>query len=269
MSLLTAVEKHAHGRPAPPLYGAALDASKCFDRVQWSTIWPLLERYSLPAPCIQLLGQFYLTHRRYTVIKNQLDPCAWNVSAGLLQGCPLSVLCTVTLVATWHQSIPETSLAQSYIDDRLILSGSPEHLTEAWEHSEAWNSSSGWQVNKEKSVSFTTEKHRLSLPIPQVAHFSYLGHDVRMGVHLPRKQLQKRAQNAAQTSERISRLPGSVGIDLRKFLIATVVGPQWMYGLLSGLTPQYLIRLVDQQIRAAVWVRAKSFQSWKIALALI
>ena len=268
MQLLTAFERHGTDRPAPPLMGIALDASKCFDRVRWSGMWKLLQDWHLPGHLIRALASFYCTHQRHTVIRNRLDTTEWAVGAGLLQGCPLSVLCTVSLVATWHSSIEPPTSGQSYIDDRLLLSPDPHSLQAAWQQSETWNDQNGRTVNYDKSVCLSTEPLRLDLPIPQVRSFGYLGHDVRSGVS-HRKHLQQRARKAALTATRISRLPHSVGSDLRSLLIRTVVGPQWAYGLLCGLTPQTAIRLVTQQIKKALWPARKQFHSWELALGII
>ena len=49
MELMTSLESHAQGRPAPPMVGAALDASKCFDRIRWGDTWRLLHRWNVPS----------------------------------------------------------------------------------------------------------------------------------------------------------------------------------------------------------------------------
>ena len=154
LNLLAAFESHAHGKPAPALYGVALDASKCFDRVRWGDLWRHLAQLSLPQPLLRAMKSFYATHARHTVIRGHLDVQSWKVSSGLLQGCPLSVLATVSLVATWHQCIPVPTLAQSFIDDRLLLSPNPHALSLSWKASETWNQLSGWKVNLDKTVAF-------------------------------------------------------------------------------------------------------------------
>ena len=122
LNLLAAFEPDPNESHLPSLYGIAVDASKCFDRIAWSQMWALLISVHAPPSVIRSMSSFYLAHSRHTHIRGTLDKVGWSVSSGLLQGCPLSVLCTVLLVSTWHISIPESVQGQSYIDDRLMLS---------------------------------------------------------------------------------------------------------------------------------------------------
>ena len=269
MELLTSLESHQQDRPAPPLYGAALDASKCFDRIRWLKVFQLLLSWDVPTPVVKALSLFYLSHDRHTVINGTIDPVKWDVCAGLLQGCPLSILCAVARVATWHQSIPREVTAQSYIDDRLLLGASPDSLNAAWRASEDWNEENGWQVNVSKSLCFSSEAVPRQLPLQVQTSFAYLGHDIVTAPTKERKVLQKRAQKASDAAGRISRLPANMPIGTRKILIATIVGPRWAYGILGAPPSKLLIKQVDQHIREALWYRQKSFHSWQMAAALV
>ena len=224
---------------------------------------------SSPLEC-SLLGNFYVAHQRHTVIKGVLDPDPWQVSAGLLQGCPLSILCAVATVATWHETIPQEVTAQSYVDDRILLSPTKEALSEAWNASELWNAQNGWLVNQEKSHCFASSPHLLGdLPLHVEDSFGYLGHDIRTNHSASRTTIGKRANNAAHSAERISQLPVKIPIGTRKSLIATVVAPRWAYGILGAPPSKLMVQQLDRHIKRAMWSRQKAFHSWPMATALI
>ena len=141
LKLMLRVEQHFATDPLPDTQwgGIALDASKCFDRIQWTSLWNLLETHSVPSPVIAALSGFYLQHQRHTVIRGLYDPTSWATHAGVLhcQGCALSVACTVALVATWHA---RTSMAHqiSYIDNCMLTSETHESLLRAWSCSQLY-----------------------------------------------------------------------------------------------------------------------------------
>ena len=270
MKLLLAFEEHAMGRPAEDIWGVALDASKCFDRVQWPVLWTHLASLPIPQQILSAMSSFYSCHERHTVIRGCLDKTSWSVSAGLLQGCPLSVAACLALVSTWHHSIPDHTTAQSYIDDRLLLSDSPNSLIQSWTASEAWNAQNGWVVNLEKTVGFASDMREVPhFPVNIVDSFAYLGHDVRVRPKADRKILKGRATKASETCNRISRLPQNITIRIRQFLISTVVAPQWAYGLLIGPPSKAMQYQMDQAIKRAMWQRSKAMHSWPLALAIV
>ena len=269
MDLLTSLEHNRDGRVAPSMVGASIDASKCFDRIRWHDAWTLLQSWGVSSGVICALNAFYIEHSRHTVIKSRLDPVPWTVSAGLLQGCPLSILCAVATVAQWHAAIPQQVTAQSYVDDRVLLTSEVGHLHNAWKASQDWNEENGWKVNTSKSHCFYSGQIPGVLPLDVKKSFTYLGHDVKTHPNQPSHTIQKRATKACHTAERISRLPSSVTSATRRDLIVTVVGPQWAYGLMSSLPSKLLVSRVDRHIRLALWYRRKAFHSWPLAMALV
>ena len=125
LNLLTAFESHATGRPSHPLYGVWLwIASKCFDRVKLDDLWQHLRTKNVPATLCNSMQNFYAQHVRHTVIRGHLDPTPWSITTGLLQGCPLSVMATVSLVAEWHHCMPDHTIALVHPDFCLSPPGS-------------------------------------------------------------------------------------------------------------------------------------------------
>ena len=93
------VEQIARSR-AGTLYGISLDASKCFDRI---SIWDALAAGAacgIPAWLLGGVGSFYLAHKRFTSIRQHIDPYPWKISRGLIQGCSVSVLLTCCVLKT-------------------------------------------------------------------------------------------------------------------------------------------------------------------------
>ena len=257
-------------RPAA-VWGVAVDASKCFDRVRWSEIWALLSALLVPDNLVRPLASFYLAHSRFTQIRGDLDIRSWEVSTGLLQGCPLSVLCTVTLVASWHAMLPHDVIAKSFIDDRLIYGKKQSQLQRAWACSTQWDKEQGWSINPLKTLGFTSLPKVASVleGHPVASKFVYLGHDVRTTTSPNRETLNKRGRKAATSAARIAQLPIALPVSVKQMLVATVMSPQWAYGLLTSVPTQKLLIRMERSYRQAIWRREKKMHSWIAAVALV
>ena len=229
LDFLASFETAPECPPPPPLFGVAVDASKCFDRIRWSEVWSMLTALLVPDSLVRAMGSFYLAHTPYTHIRGDLDICPWNISLGLLQGCSLSVVCTVMLVATWHTSLPDHVMAKSYIDDRLLLSTQLAGLRLAWNNSKEWDTQQGWKVNDDETVTFQAGPKKMAQilpPHPNVNSLVYLGHDVRTNAQPARYTMLKRAQKARATAEKIAQLPLTIAVSTRTAVLATVASPQ-------------------------------------------
>ena len=269
--LLTRLEK-LEPEGLPEFYGIAMDASKCFDRVSWTQVWSMLRGFDVHPSLIRSLAGFYSAHQRFTHMRGLVDTQAWKVTRGLLQGCPMSILCTVLVVSSWHATMPAAVQAQSYIDDRLLLSNTLAALQEAWHESQTWDKEQGWETNIAKTVSFGTRPPPAGgyvPPLPVVQTLKYLGYDVRTVPTAQRPTLLARWEKAKTTGERISQLSAQVSVFLRSQLISAVMTPQWFYGLLTAPPSKELLGFLDIAYRKALWHRKKQMHNWKASLALV
>ena len=270
LNLLASFERLPDEPELPPLYGVALDASKCFDRIRWSGVWSLLHSIQVPPSLIRAMSTFYLAHQRFTHIRGSLDLVPWQVSSGLLQGCPLSVLTTVLLVATWHVQIPAPVSAQSFIDDRILTASSQDALRAAWDTSELWNNDQGWKTNEDKTFTFTSLRPAPKQILPGLSPcrgLVYLGHDVHTVQKLAKEAHLKRAKKATDTGLRISQLPLNASVTLRNSLIAMVMAPQWAYGILPSPPSLTVQGNLEKAFRKASWARRKQMHCWEAAVA--
>ena len=271
LRLLSSLEPDIHGNTSE-VYAIALDASKCFDRIRWTPTWAMLTQLGVDSGLIRAMAQFYLGHQRYTHIYGQLDQKSWTVSCGLIQGCPLSVMTTVTIVATWHALVPQHTLAQSYVDDRLLVSEAPQQLADSWHTSRSWDADTGWEVNLDKTHIFATRRLPeclQDLKLQQAPSLIYLGHDVRTTPTATRKVYRKRVLRARETCQKISQVPMQITVDTRASLIAMVVTPQWTYGIITAPALRTDLDTLEKAYREALWTRKKHMHCWFGALALV
>ena len=226
MTLMSELEQCAH-EPRLPLFGISVDASKCFDRIRWSDAWSTLQELHAPHAILRAMSTFYLAHQRFTHVRGLLDPTPWDASCGLLQGCPLSVMTTLILVASWHVRFSPAILAKSYIDDRLLVSSSLRALRDAWSESLDWDRERGWEANLDKTVVFSTQGNSLDLipPLPQSASLTYLGHNLRTQNGPPSQVLQLRWEKARNTALKLAHLPRTLTVRVRAVLVSAVPDP--------------------------------------------
>ena len=137
------------------LYGISLDASKCFDRISISDAIRAGLSCDIPSGLLSGVASFYLGHQRYTSVRHFLDITPWTMSRGLIQGCSISVLLTCCVLKTWHEMMTPSVRSFSFVDDRLLLSQSSEHLSRTWTASELWDNNRHWVLNHEKTYQFS------------------------------------------------------------------------------------------------------------------
>ena len=270
LRLLMLVEKHVAGiDPQPTWGGISLDASKCFDRIRWSALWTQLENYGVPKPILCSLSGFYLSHARHTIVRGIYDPEAWRVTAGLLQGCALSVACTVATVATWHKQLQHTN-NMSYIDDRLLTAPDSQMLVRAWKDSCNWDVQAGWVTNHRKTLCFSLDPARTEMQkdLRRAQHFVYLGHDVHMAPNTVPIAQKKRYQATLTTAQVIARLPKAISVFVRAQLLHIIALPRWAYGLSSRIPSPTRFQQLEQAFRRALWTPLKKMHCWKAAVAL-
>ena len=127
-------EAHMRGT-GPPLQGVSLDASKCFDRIDWCQVAELARQQQVPGGIIRAFLGFYTQHRRFASLHGQISQDAWSLSRGLLQGCGLSIAFTLSLVSRWHYALDPTVHSLSFVDDRVIVVEEVGQLEAAWQAS--------------------------------------------------------------------------------------------------------------------------------------
>ena len=233
------VEQIARSR-AGTLYGISLDASKCFDRI---SVWDALAAGAacgIPTRLLGGVGSFYLAHKRFTSIRQHLDPCSWEISRGLIQGCSISVLLTCCVLKTWHDISSPQATCFSFIDDRLILSSEPSPLTATWERSTEWDSEHHWQLNPGKTIQFTQGPPMAKLrwqdsDLAQDTKFQWLGQEFFLAYNQSRTLWPKRLDKAQQALRKLSQLATTPVV--KQKVVERAVTPLFAYGLHSTLPP--------------------------------
>ena len=266
LRIATYAEAFARGA-GDRLLGVSLDASKCFDRIDWMQVAKLACEQGVSHGVVRAILSYYLVHKRYASLGGRMDGQAWQLSRGLLQGCSLSVAFTLSLVSHWHHSLGANIRSISFIDDRIMLAQSSEHLEEAWEISMQWDRSHGWAVNVCKTVGFAVGGAPPQLEadgecISQPLVFKYLGSEIHLACHQSRVVLKQRLCTAFATLKRIGQLPASIGINGLLRTVETTAMPQLLYGFQTREIPQMILKQVAAAVRKAVWRGGKRMHSW-------
>ena len=175
----------------PSVVGISLDASKCFDRIDWAQVAQLACDEGVNHGIIRAVLGFYTSHARYASLGGRMDGVPWVITRGLLQGCSLSVAFTLSLVSRWHYVLGNNLKTLSFVDDRIILARCGGDLSEGWQASQQWDREHGWQVNTAKTVGFVLGEEFPALNdgddrIEQHKTFKYLGNEIHMANHQPR-----------------------------------------------------------------------------------
>ena len=257
LRVATYTESYARG-VGESICGISLDASKCFDRIDWSQIANLACEQGVPHGIVRAVLSFYVSHKRYSSLGGKLDGVSWSLSRGLLQGCSLSVAFTLALVSRWHYALGAGIKSLSFVDDRILLSRTSGELEEAWQQSQMWDRSHGWRVNTSKTNVFAVgqptpriEVGQETLAQPKV--FKYLGSEIHLAPLQPRIVLQKRISAAMSTLKRIAQLPATIGINALLKTVETTAMPQLTYGFHAREVPLVRLRELAAAVRRAVW----------------
>ena len=247
--------------------GISLDASKCFDRIDWCQIATLACEQGVPHGIVRAVLGYYVSHKRYSSLGGQLDSESWVLSRGLLQGCALSVSFTLSLVSRWHFALGAGVKSLSFVDDRIILARESDQLLESWEQSQQWDAAHGWKVNIKKTSVFA-----IGQPTPEVVVgdeslarpkvFRYLGSEIHLAHLQVRTVIKARVETAFATLRRIGQLPAAIGINALLRTVETTAMPQLTYGFHAREIPQMVLRQLAAAVRRAVWRGRKRMHSW-------
>lgn len=174
-----------------PALIVSLDAEKAFDRVEWSFLFLLLEKFGLGPNFINIIKTFY-SDPVATVNTNGLMSDGFPVRRGCRQGCPLSPLLFILFIQPLAEAIrinpdisgvrvgDENRTISLFADDILLYLNKPEESIPAVLKSIAtFSALSGFKINLGKSVA-TPFNIPLDMPVQspfQVSRkgFKYLG----------------------------------------------------------------------------------------------
>jgi hypothetical protein len=151
-----------------PLYGVALDFAKCFDRVPQEIVLSLVNDLGMGKRILSPLRSMYkgLTRR----FKLPLGVgSVFEVTNGILQGCPISVILINALLSVLMKAIDaETDVhTKSYADDANLLSRSSEAALQLGvDLVDEFCLLTGMKLNLAKTIAFSTRAgHKSTLQL--------------------------------------------------------------------------------------------------------
>ena len=177
----------------------SLDAEKAFDRVEWSYLLEILNRFCIGSRFISWIALLYSSPKA-SVSTNGIKSQYFTLSRGTRQGCPLSPLLFAVAIeplsialklANFSKEIHRCGIEHTlslYADDLLLFISDPvTTIPKTIELLSNFGTFSGYKLNFSKSECFPVNK--LALEIPDVLlpfkmsknSFKYLG------VHICRK----------------------------------------------------------------------------------
>lgn len=168
-----------------------LDAEKAFDRVEWSYLFKVLEKFNFGPSFIQWVRLLYSSPTA-TVLSNGIKSNLFTLKRGTRQGCPLSPLlfdmAIEPLAIAFRQSDLISGIRRAdimhkvslYADDLLLyLSEVQQSIPHVLSLLDIFGQVSGYKLNLEKSEIFSFQpKTLVGLDVPfRVAknRFTYLG----------------------------------------------------------------------------------------------
>uniref|UniRef100_A0A3B1KHZ5 Reverse transcriptase domain-containing protein n=1 Tax=Astyanax mexicanus TaxID=7994 RepID=A0A3B1KHZ5_ASTMX len=176
----------------------SLDAEKAFDRLEWSYMWAVLERFGFGAVFISMLQTLYNSPMASVLTNNIISP-AFQLERGTRQGCPLSPHLFCLSLEPLAQAIRQSSIypinihghsnfISLYADDIVLyLDNLDTSIQLVMKIFDTFNGMSGYKINWSKSVLMPLNKlcQNVSIPsiIPVKESFAYLGIDIYPDIH--------------------------------------------------------------------------------------
>ena len=165
------------------VHGIALDFAKCFDWVPQNLVLALVEKLGLHPRILRPIEMMYRSLRRrfkYPLGVGQ----SFEVTNGILQGCPISIVLINALLSVLSRAIVaevEHAAPRSYADDLYLLSHVRAALQKGVDITEELCRLTGLALNAEKSVGFSTDPQGSptitisGVPVPTSPHVKVLG----------------------------------------------------------------------------------------------
>lgn len=142
-----------------PLYGLALDFSKCFDRVPRKLVLELMSELGMHEDILRPLRTMYASMTRRFKMSLGVGE-EFEVTNGILQGCPISVILINALLSVLMKAVAAEApgvLTKSYADDANLLSRiSEEVLQKGVDVVDLFCKLTGMKLNMEKTLAFST-----------------------------------------------------------------------------------------------------------------
>eukprot|EP00971_Amphidinium_carterae_P024159 477049-Amphidinium_carterae.1 len=209
MCELTArIEQAIHGGDA--LYLLALDASKCFDRINHVSVLDAGRDCGIPCAILGTLGAFYSNVTRFMSAASAISSNGIHPTNGIPQGCAWSALLTNCLTHKWAETIrAHNAQPLSGLDDRVIIAHDMETLQAAANASHEWDDQNKWRLNHQKccfipapfdaSLFITIDSKRVDAQ----GAMRLLGTNVCAKYLAGRKLQKQRTKSACATAERL------------------------------------------------------------------
>jgi hypothetical protein len=243
-----------------PLHGVALDFSKCFDRVPQGIVLDLARDLGMHEDILRPLSAMYreLTRR----FKFPLGVGAeFEVSNGILQGCPLSVILINALLSVLMKAVaaeaPGVS-TESYADDATLLSRlSRAKLQGGIDIVDEFCSMTGMKLNLAKTVSFSTEARestRLLLrsageELPASPSFKCLG--ATLWTTRAATYDSKRVEAAAEAAAHLKHAP--LPFHTKSMIARTALIPAALAGCSFGSISKSALKKLQTSLLTGIW----------------
>eukprot|EP00660_Eupelagonema_oceanica_P019407 gene19407-biopygen14683 len=231
-----------------PFGGASLDSEKAFDRIPQGILMNLMEELGLHERLVAPLRAMYKGLRRRFQTTGASVGEEFSATNGILQGCPISVICLNALIAVWAKAVEEEApgvQTAAFADDKWMISASREKgevtraLQKGADVSHEFAKLTGERHNVKKTFAFgTTPDARRPIRIGGVA-VKVKPQMKGVGVHLSAARAAQSSTAAARVSEavavarRVRPLPMS--FTEKAWMLAAAAAPKGLYG--SSVTP--------------------------------
>eukprot|EP00971_Amphidinium_carterae_P135172 2679257-Amphidinium_carterae.1 len=239
-----------------PVFMLALDASKCFDRINHVSVLEAGRECNIPIPILGVLGSFYMSVNRFMSSASHISSNGIHPTNGIPQGCAWSALLTNCLTHQWAKKIRDCNARPiSGLDDRLIVAGDLQTLQEAANASHKWDAQNKWRINAQKCCFLSAPFDASSFVMVGSERLNAQGAMRLLGTsvctkYLEGRKLQKtRTKCACSTAERLEVM--NIPVTTAQHVVGTVVGPQFVYGPMTHEVPKYQIHQLKMQVKRA------------------
>ena len=256
------------------IHGIALDFSKCFDRIPQRLVLSLAKTLGLHLRVLRPLENIYQSLRRRFKYPLGLGR-EFEVTNGILQGCPISIVLINALVSVLSRAIEaETEHAvhpRSYADDIYLLARACGALQKGVDITEELCRLTGLALNKDKSVAFSSDPQgppAINLsggPVPTSSQVKVLG--VPLGKFGP--VTSPRVSSAIQTAARLEAAPLN---PYQKLFILQAMASSTFYGaayLNDPIGPSKSLEPLRTALSACLIPRTNKSKSTTATLAII
>eukprot|EP00660_Eupelagonema_oceanica_P019190 gene19190-biopygen18435 len=239
-----------------PFGGASLDSEKAFDRIPQEILMNLMTQLGLHDRLTAPLRAMYRGLRRRFRVTGTAVGEEFSATNGILQGCPISVVCLNALIAVWAKAVEEEAPGvhtTAFADDKWMLSASKgrgavtQALQKGADVSGEFAELTGERHNVKKTFAFgTTPDARKPIRLGGVA--------VRVrprgvGVHLSAARTAQsstaaeRVAEACAVAKRVRPLPMTLGE--KAHILAAAAAPKGLDG--CSVTPYTAAQLATMR----------------------